>query len=150
MRAAWKLTDADEGMKQLEQLANFLEHEHVSSAEGMAEIFPVQRMNLPPSLYKCVGTTTVIESPQSGVEKRTNNVTRWRTAEMVQRWVASAWLLSEKHFRKAVGHKDFRAISVILGRELKLPAALDLQLGLGYPLYRCGRGFCIWRRVNVY
>jgi hypothetical protein len=43
MRAAWKLTDAAEGMKGLEQLARFLEHEHASAArslrEGMAEMF---------------------------------------------------------------------------------------------------------------
>ena len=44
-------------------------------------------------------------------------MTRWRTAEMVQRWVASAWLLTEKHFSKVVGHRDFWALSVILGRE---------------------------------
>jgi hypothetical protein len=44
-------------------------------------------------------------------------MTRWRTAEMVQRWVASAWLMTEKHFRKVVGCRDFWALSVILGRE---------------------------------
>lgn len=80
-------------------------------------MFTIQRMKLPPSLYKCLGTTNVIESPQSGVQKRTNNVTRWPTAAMVQRWVASASLLTEKHFREVVGHKDFWAQSVILGRE---------------------------------
>jgi transposase-like protein len=123
MRAAWRLSDADEGMKRLEQLARFLEHEHASAArslrEGLAEMFTIQRMKLPPSLYKCLGTTNIIESPQSGVQKRTNNVTRWRTAEMVQRWVASAWLLTEQHFRKVTGCKDFWALSVILGREQK-------------------------------
>jgi len=36
---------------------------------------------------------------------------------MVHRWVASAWLLTEKHFRKVCGWKDFWALSVILGRE---------------------------------
>jgi transposase-like protein len=121
MRAAWKLSDADEGMKRLEQLARFLEHDHESAArslrEGIAEMFTIQRMKLPPSLYKCLGTTNVIESPQGGVQKRTHNVTRWRTSEMVERWVASAWLLTEKHFRKVVGHKDFWTLSVILGRE---------------------------------
>ena len=121
MRAAWKLSDADEGMKRMEQLARFLEHEHASAArslrEGMAEMFTIQRMNLPPTLYKCLSTTNIIESPQSGVQKRTSNVTRWRTAEMVQRWVASAWLLTEKNFRKVVGCRDFWALSVILGRE---------------------------------
>ena len=85
----------------------------------MAEMFTIQKLKLPPSLYKCLGTTNVIESPQSGVQKRTSNVTRWRNGEMVQRWVASAWLLTEKHFRKVIGHRDFWALAVILGREQK-------------------------------
>ena len=71
----------------------------------MAEMFTIQKLKLPPSLYKCLGTTNVIESPQSGVQKRTSNVTRWRKREMVERWVAAAWLLTEKHFRKLIGHR---------------------------------------------
>jgi putative transposase len=121
LRAAWKLTDADEGIKRLEGLARFLEHEYESAArslrEGMAEMFTIQRLKLPPSLYKCLGTTNVIESPQSGVQKRTGNVTRWRDADMVERWVASAWLLTEKHFRKVIGHEHLWTLAVHLGRE---------------------------------
>ena len=121
MRAAWKLTDADEGIKRLEGLARFLEHEYESAArslrEGMAEMFTIQRLKLPPSLYKCLGTTNVIESPQSGVQKRTGNVTRWRDAAMVERWVASAWLLTEKRFRKVIGHDQLWTLAVHLGRE---------------------------------
>lgn len=123
MRAAWRMSDAEEGVKRLEQLARFLEHEHESAArslrEGLAEMFTVQRLQLPPSLYKCLGTTNVIESPQSGVQKRTHNVTRWRDAGMLERWVASAWLLTEKHFRKVIGHHDLWALAVVLGREQK-------------------------------
>jgi transposase-like protein len=121
MRAAWRVSDAEEGVKRLEQLARFLEHEYESAArslrEGLTEMFTVQRLQLPPSLYKCLGTTNVIESPQSGVQKRTHNVTRWRDADMVERWVASAWLITEKHFRKVVGHRDLWALAVVLGRE---------------------------------
>lgn len=121
MRAAWKMADAEEGVKRLEQLARFLENDHESAArslrEGMAEMFTMQRLKLPPSLYQCLGTTNIIESPQGGVQKRTNNVTRWRDAGMVERWVASAWLLTEKHFRKVIGHRDFWALAVNLGRE---------------------------------
>jgi putative transposase len=121
MRAAWKLTDAAEGIKKVEGLARFLEHEYESAArslrEGMAEMFTIQRLKLPPSLYKCLGTTNVIESPQSGVQKRTGNVTRWRDAAMVERWVASAWLLTEKRFRKVIGHEHLWALAVNLGRE---------------------------------
>ena|SRR6516225_10292217 len=121
MRAAWKLSDAEEGVKRLEGLARFLEHEYEAAArslrEGMAEMFTMQRLKLPPSLYKCLGTTNVIESPQSGVQKRTGNVTRWRDAAMVERWVASAWLLTEKHFRKVIGHEHLWTLAVNLGRE---------------------------------
>jgi hypothetical protein len=53
------------------------------------------------------------------VQKRTHNVTRWRDAGMVERWVASAWLLTEKHFRKVIGHRDLWTLAVVLGREQK-------------------------------
>jgi putative transposase len=129
MRAAWRVAEAEEGVKRLEQLARFLEHEHESAArslrEGLAEMFTVQRLQLPPSLYKCLGTTNVIESPQSGVQKRTHNVTRWRDADMVERWVAPAWLLTEKHFRKVIGHRDLWALAVVLGRERKPNASSE-------------------------
>jgi putative transposase len=123
MRAAWKVKTAEEGEKRLEQLARFLEREHESAArslrEGMAEMFTLQRLQIPASLHKCLATTNVIESPQSGVERRTHNVTRWRDADMVERWVASAWLLTEKHFRRIDGHADLWALAAILGREDK-------------------------------
>jgi transposase-like protein len=129
MRAAWRVSDAEEGVKRLEQLARFLEQGNESAArslrEGMTEMFTVQRLQLPPSLYKCLGTTNVIESPQSGVQKRTHNVTRWRTSDMVERWVAAAWLLTEKHFRKVIGHRDLWALAIVLGRELKPNASAE-------------------------
>ena len=121
MRAAWKVKTAEEGEKRLEQLARFVERDHESAArslrEGMSEMFTLQRLQIPPSLHKCLATTNIIESPQSGVQKRTSNVTRWRDADMVQRWVASAWLITEKHFRRIDGHKDLWALAAILGRQ---------------------------------
>lgn len=121
MRAAWKVTTAEEGEKRLEQLARFLERDHESAArslrEGMAEMFTLQRLKLPPSLFKCLATTNIIESPQGGVARRTGNVTRWRDQDMAERWVASAWLLTEKHFRRIDGHQDLWALATILGRE---------------------------------
>ena len=121
MRAAWKVTTAEEGEKRLEQLARFLERDHESAArslrEGMTEMFTLQRLKLPPSLHKCLATTNIIESPQGGVARRTGNVTRWRDQAMVERWVASAWLLTQQHFRKIDGHRDLWALATILGRQ---------------------------------
>ena len=123
MRAAWKAKSAEEGEKRLEQLARFLEREYESAArslrEGLKEMFTLQRLQIPECLHKCLATTNVIESPQSGVDRRTHNVTRWRDANMVQRWVASAWLLTEKHFRRIDGHVNLWALASILGRESK-------------------------------
>jgi hypothetical protein len=48
------------------------------------ETFTLQRLKLPPSPYKGLATTTVIESPQSGVARGTATVTRWRDREIVE------------------------------------------------------------------
>ncbi len=119
LRATWKVKTAEEGKKRLQQLAPFLEREHESAArslrEGMAEMLTLQRLQIPASLHKCLATTNVIESPQSGVERRTHNVTRWRDAGRIERWMALAWLLTEKHFRRIGGHADLWTLAAILG-----------------------------------
>lgn len=124
MRAAFRCKTAEEGEKRLEQMARFLERDHESAArslrEGLKEMFTLQRLDVPLSLHKCLATTNIIESPHSGVENRTHKVTRWRSQEMVERWVASAWLLTERHFRKISGHRDLWALAGILGRETNL------------------------------
>ena len=121
MRATFKLTSAEEGEKRLEQIARQLEYDYASAArslrEGMQEMFTLQRLQIPASLHKCLATTNLIESPHSGVRKRTRNVCRWRDADMAERWAASAWLLTEKHFRRIDGHQELWALAAILGRE---------------------------------
>ena len=122
MRAAFKAPTAEEGEKRLEQIARQLEHDRSSAArslrEGMKEMFTLQRLKIPTSLHKCLATTNLIESPHSGIRKRTHNVCRWRDADMVERWVASAWLLTEKHFRRVDGHGQLWALANLLGREI--------------------------------
>lgn len=122
MRAAFKATTAEEGEKRLEQIARQLEYDHSTAArslrEGMKEMFTLQRLKIPAGLHKCLATTNLIESPHSGVRKRTHNVCRWRDADMVERWAASAWLLTEKHFRRIDGHEHLWALANLLGREI--------------------------------
>jgi len=122
MRAAFKLSSAEEGEKRLEQIARQLEYDHASAArslrEGIKEMFTLQRLKIPASLHKCLATTNLIESPHSGIRKRTRNVCRWRDADMAERWAASAWLLTEKHFRRIDGHQELWTLAAILGREV--------------------------------
>lgn len=121
MRAAFKLSSAEEGEKRLEQIARQLEYDYASAArslrEGIKEMFTLQRLKIPTGLHKCLATTNLIESPHSGVRKRTRNVCRWRDADMAERWAASAWLLTEKHFRRIDGHQELWTLAAILGRE---------------------------------
>lgn len=107
LKAAWKL-DAGEGSKKLEQYASWLDQEWPSAAgsirEGMAEMFTVNRLELPASLRRCLVTTNLIDSTHSGVRKRTRRVTNWQGGEMALRWAAASFVETEKSYRKIMGH----------------------------------------------
>jgi putative transposase len=117
MRAAWKL-DADGGMARMKKLAEWLERDYPAAAaslrEGLEECFTINRLDVPPSLHRCLATTNIIESPHSGVRMRTRRVCRWRDTGMVKRWMASAFLATEKNFRKIMGYRDLWALDAIL------------------------------------
>jgi len=108
MRAAYRL-EPKEGMGRLEQQARWLEKEYPRAAgslrEGLAETFTINRLGLPKELRRCLSTTNVIESPQSGVRRRTRRVCRWQDGSMVLRWTASALSATEKNFRRIMGYK---------------------------------------------
>ena len=121
MRASYKL-EAKEGMARLRKLADWLEQECPAAAnslrEGLEECFTINRLGIPPSLHRCLATTNLIESPQSGVRMRTRRVCRWRDAAMVQRWAAASFLATEKNFRRIMGWKDLWQLETILGRKV--------------------------------
>jgi transposase-like protein len=117
MRASYKL-EAKEGMARLRKLADWLEQESPAAAnslrEGLEECFTIDRLGIPPSLHRCLATTNVIESPQSGVRMRTRRVCRWRDAAIVERWVAASLLATEKNFRRIMGWNDLWQLEAIL------------------------------------
>lgn len=123
LRASYRL-EAKEGMARLRKLADWLEQEHPAAAaslrEGLEECFTINRLGVPPSLHRCLATTNLIESPQSGVRMRTRRVCRWRDATMMQRWVAASFLATETNFRRIMGWKDLWQLQAILGRETAL------------------------------
>jgi transposase-like protein len=124
IRAAWKL-DAKEGMARLRKLAEWLREDYSDAAgsllEGMEECFTINRLNIPFSLHRCLATTNLIESSQSGVRMRTRRVCRWR-ATMSARWVAAAFLATEHNFRRIMGYKDLWALKAILRGEKDMQA----------------------------
>ena len=130
MRASYKL-EAKEGMARLRKLADWLEQESPAAGnslrEGLEECFTLNRLGIPPSLHRCLATTNLIESPQSGVRMRTRRVCRWRDAAMVQRWAAASFLATEKNFRRIMGWKDLWQLEAILGRKVADQAAAQQE-----------------------
>ena len=104
----------------MRKLAEMIERDYPEAAaslrEGLEETFTINRADVPPSLHRCLATTNIIESPQSGVRHKTGNVCRWRDGGMILRWVAGAFLLTEKRFRKIMGYQDLWVLADILGR----------------------------------
>ena len=117
LRAAWKLP-AKEGMARMKQLAAWLDRQHPDAAasliEGLEECFTINRLDIPPSLRRCLATTNIIESPHAGVRIQTRRVTHWQNGRMVLRWMASAFLRTEKRFKRIMGHKELWALQAIL------------------------------------
>lgn len=109
MKAAFHL-EAKPGIARLQKLADWLEREYPSAAaslrEGLHELFTINRLGLPATLRRCLGTTNVIESPNSGIRQKTRRVTKWQDGKMVLRWCASALLATEKNFRRIMGYQE--------------------------------------------
>jgi putative transposase len=127
IKAAWKM-EAKQGMAKLRKMAEWLEHEYPDAAasllEGMEECFTINRLELPLSLHRCLASTNLIESSQSGVRMRTRRVCRWQ-ADMPGRWAAAAFLETEKNFRHIMGFRDLWALKAILqGEEPKTKKAI--------------------------
>ena len=120
MKAAFRL-EPKEGKVKLEQQAKWLATEYPGAAaslrEGIDELFTVNDLGLPPSLFRCLTTTNIIESPFGTLQKPMRRVTRWRDGQMVTRWAASSFLTAEKKFRRIMGYSDLWMLEVALERK---------------------------------
>ena len=122
MKAAYKLP-WKEGLAKLKKQAEWLSVHHPAAAasllEGLKETFTINRLDLSPSLRRCLGTTNIIENPHSGVRMRTRRVSRWRNGKMVLRWAASAFLATEKNFRRIQGYRDLWMLKAALENQME-------------------------------
>jgi len=102
--------NTEDGKKHIRQQARQLEKLYPSAAasllEGLDELFTVNAMGLPKALTRCLCTTNIIESPNSGVRMRTRRVCHWQDGQMVLRWATAAFLETETHFQKIGGHQQ--------------------------------------------
>ena len=85
--------------------------------EGLEETFTINRLGLPATLRRCLGTANSVESPNAGMRLRTRRVTRWRDTRMILRWAAAAYLETEKHFRRIIGYQSLWMLEGALRKE---------------------------------
>jgi len=127
LRAAWGLKGHAEARAALERVAADLEELSPSAAaslkEGLEETLTVHRLGVPESLRRTLRSTNPIESCFGMTRKRCRNVKRWRSQEMVERWVGTMLLEVEQRFRRVRGHREMPLLVAALSRPASASAA---------------------------
>ena len=127
LRRAYQSTDVKTAQRLLLDLARRLETEHPSAAEsvreGLDETLTVLTLNLSARLRRSLATTNAAESLLSRTRHVKRNVKRWRSGQMMLRWVAAGVLEAVKGFRRVKGYADMPMLVAAL-------RARDRQLGL--------------------
>lgn len=121
--AAWAKEDPEGAKRALRSLASSLEENHpgatTSLREGLEETLTISRLSLSPALVKTFKSTNPIESLNDGIRVVQQNVKRWRSGKMPERWTAAAVLLREKRFRRINGYRDLWHLERALDRHTK-------------------------------
>lgn len=110
LRAAWKLQGHAEAFAALQRVVAELDELSPAAAaslrEGLEETLTLHRLGVPESLRRTLRSTNPIESCFSATRKRCRNVKRWRSQEMVQRWVGTMLWEIEQRFRRVRGYRE--------------------------------------------
>ena len=129
LRRAWKETDHECALEQLNTLALELDHAHPGAAaslrEGMEETLTVTRLGITGKLKLTLQSTNPCESMISTVRVIHRNVKRWRSGEMCLRWTAAGMLEAETRFRKVQGYRGLATLAVKIDQDLIRKRQLD-------------------------
>ncbi len=97
--------DASQMLLNMEQwLRSINESAADSLMEAIEEILTVHKLKVPGLLRKTLHSTNPIESMFSIVRNAEDNIKRYRNSRMMQRWLGSVLLYSEKRFRRIKGY----------------------------------------------
>ena len=125
LRRAWKETDYDRALEQLNPLAVELDHAHPGAAaslrEGMEETLTVTRLGITGKLKRTLQSTNPCESMISTVRAIHRNVKHWTSGEMGLRWTAAGMLEAETRFRKVEGYRGLANLAVAIERDSHPP-----------------------------
>jgi transposase-like protein len=107
-RTALEQNSYDDAHQMLLDMEKWLRSINESAAdslmEAIEEILTVHKLKVPGLLRKTLHSTNPIESMFSIVRDAEGNIKRYRNSRMMQRWLASVLLYSEKRFRRIKGY----------------------------------------------
>ena len=119
--------DLKTAVRLLQDLARRLASDAPSAAEsvreGLEETLTIVSLDLSPSLRRSLATTNAIESLFSGTRRVKRHVKRWRSRQMMMRWVAAGIREAATQLHRLFGHADLSTLVAGLRRR-------DQQLGL--------------------
>jgi putative transposase len=122
LRRAWKETDHDRALEQLNTLAVELDHAHPGAAaslrEGLEETLTVTRLGITGKLKLTLQSTNPCESMISTVRVIHRNVKNWSSGDMCLRWTAAGMLEAETRFRKVQGYRGLANLAVAIEQDL--------------------------------
>ena len=122
LRRAWKETDHDGALEQLNLLALELDRAHPGAAaslrEGMEETLTVTRLGITGKLKLTLQSTNPCESMISTVRVIHRNVKHWSSGDMCLRWTAAGMLKAETRFRKVEGYRGLATLAVRIEQDL--------------------------------
>ena len=129
LRRAWKDTNYQSALQQLNTLALELDHAHPGAAaslrEGMEETLTVTRLGITGKLKLTLQSTNPCESMISTVRVIHRNVKCWRSGEMCLRWTAAGMREAETRFRKVEGYRGLATLAVKIEQDLIRKRQLD-------------------------
>ncbi len=113
-RTALEQNSYKEAKKMLKDFESWLREINESAAdsllEALEEILTLHRLKVPALLRKTLHSTNPIESMFSMVRDCEDNIKRYRTSKMRQRWLAAVLLHCEPRFKRIKGYASIRDV----------------------------------------
>ena len=124
LQEAYAIEDETQAKAALQRMAPKLQLVNQSAAtslaEGLEETLTLNRLGLAALLKDSFRTTNCLESINSLVEQRTQNVKRWTSSNQRYRWLAAALIDIEPRLHRVKGYRHLPLLRKALQKELEL------------------------------
>lgn len=124
LQSAYSEPDYEKAKVKLMEIRNELAKINRSAAnsleEGLEETLTLHRLGLAAELGRSLTTTNCIENVNSKLGSYLRKIKRWKSPDMLARWIAMGLIETESRMRKINNHKKLYLLREALKTELKI------------------------------